>query len=66
MKNSTFIIKISEGNSEIISAFGFNNDYSVMEDGFNSSLKSGKVIFQTQSNPDTLGAVYLTITIEHD
>ncbi|MBA4851239.1 hypothetical protein [Emticicia sp. BO119] len=66
MKNSTFIIKISEDNSEIISAFGFNNDYRIMEDGLNSSLNSGKVVFQTQSNPDTSGIVYLTITIEHN
>jgi hypothetical protein len=66
MRNSVFVIKVNPNSqTEIISVFGHNNDYKDKEDGFNAALRSGKIIFQNQSNPDITGNVIVTIAIEH-
>lgn len=64
MKSSVFVIEISNGESRVIAYYGHNNDYRIKEDSLDVSLKEGKVTHQTQSEPDSEGRIYVTISVE--
>ena len=65
MKSSVFLIEIKDSISKVISAYGYNTDFTNMEDSFDNTLKNGRVIYQTQSIDSSTGTIFLTISLEY-